>query len=70
MIIIAKAHIRAKGMHPFRVRKQQFSLEETRLCGMGKNRHEPNVLAALLQACSWRGMCCHAGHDWGDGRRG
>jgi IS5 family transposase len=47
LIEIAKAHIRAKGEHPFRVVKQQFSFQKTRLRGMAKNRCKVHVLAAL-----------------------
>jgi IS5 family transposase len=43
----AKAHIRAKVEHPFRVIKQQFGFQKTRLRGMMKNRCKVNVLAAL-----------------------
>ena len=47
LIETAKAHIRAKGEHPFRVIKQQFGFQKTRLRGMAKNRCKVNVLAAL-----------------------
>jgi len=47
LIEMAKAHIRAKGEHPFRVIKQQFGFQKTRLRGMAKNRCKVNVLAAL-----------------------
>ena len=47
LIETAKAHIRAKGEHPFRVIKQQFGFQKTRLRGMAKNRCKINVLAAL-----------------------
>jgi IS5 family transposase len=43
----AKAHIRAKGEHPFRVIKQQFGSQKTRLRRMLINRCKVNVLAAL-----------------------
>lgn len=43
----AKAHVRAKVEHPFRVIKQQFGFQKTRLRGMLKNRCKVNVLAAL-----------------------
>ncbi len=33
--------------HPFRVIKQQFGFQKTRLRGMAKNRCKVNVLAAL-----------------------
>ena len=53
LVETAKAHIRAKGEHPFRVNKQQFGLQKTRLRGMLKNSCKVNVLAALsnLGAC-------------------
>jgi IS5 family transposase len=47
LIETAKAHIRARGEHPFRVIKQQFGFQKTRLRGMLKNRCKVNVLAAL-----------------------
>jgi IS5 family transposase len=47
LIETAKAHIRAKGEHPFRVIKRQFGFQKTRLRGMLKNRCKVNVLAAL-----------------------
>jgi IS5 family transposase len=43
----AKAHIRAKGEHPFRVIKRQFGFQKTRLRGMLKNSCKVNVQAAL-----------------------
>ena len=43
----AKAHIRAKVEHPFRVMKQQFGFQKTRLRGIGKNHCKVMVLAAL-----------------------
>jgi transposase, IS5 family len=43
----AKAHIRAKVEHPFRVIKQQFGFQKTRLRGMAKNSCKVKVLAAL-----------------------
>ena len=43
----AKAHIRAKVEHPFRVMKQQFGFQQTRLRGMAKNHCKVMVLAAL-----------------------
>ena len=46
LIETAKAHIRAKGEHPFRVMKQQFGFQKTRLRGMLKNSCKVNVLAA------------------------
>ena len=47
LIEMAKAHMRAKGEHPFRVIKQQFGFQKTRLRGMTKNRCKVQVLAAL-----------------------
>ncbi len=47
LVETAKAHIRAKGEHPFRVIKQQFGFQKTRLRGMLKNRCKVNVLVAL-----------------------
>lgn len=43
----AKAHIRAKIEQPFRVIKQQFGYQNTRLNGMIKDHCKVNVLAAL-----------------------
>jgi IS5 family transposase len=43
----AKAHVRAKVEHPFRVIKQQFGFQKTRLRGLAKNSCKINVLAAL-----------------------
>lgn len=47
MIETAKAHIRAKVEHPFRVIKLQFGLQKTQLRGLAKNSCKINVLAAL-----------------------
>jgi IS5 family transposase len=47
LIETAKAHIRAKGEHPFWVIKQQCGFQKTRLRSMLKNGCEVNVLAAL-----------------------
>ena len=47
LIETAKAHVRAKVEHPFRVIKKQFGFEKTRLRGLAKNRCKINVLAAL-----------------------
>ena len=47
LIETAKAHIRAKVEHPFRVIKQQFGFQKTSLRGMAKNHCKINVLAAL-----------------------
>ena len=43
----AKAHIRSKVEHPFRMIKQQFGFQKTRLRGLAKNRCKITVLAAL-----------------------
>ncbi len=47
LVEAAKAHIRAKVEHPFRVIKQQFGFQKTRLRGMTKNCCKIKVLAAL-----------------------
>jgi len=47
LIETAKAHVRAKVEHPFRVIKRQFGFQKTRLRGMLKNHCKVNVLAAL-----------------------
>jgi len=47
LIETAKAHIRSKVEHPFRVIKQQFGFQKTRLRGLAKNRCKINVLAAM-----------------------
>jgi IS5 family transposase len=47
LIETAKAHVRAKGEHLFRVIKQQFGFQKTRLRVMTKNRCKVNVIAAL-----------------------
>jgi len=47
LIETAKAHIRAKVEHPFRVIKQQFGFQKTQLRGLVKNRCKIHVLAAL-----------------------
>jgi IS5 family transposase len=47
LIETAKAHIRSKVEHPFRVIKQQFGFQKTRLRGLAKNRCKIQVLAAL-----------------------
>ena len=47
LIETAKAHIRAKVEHPFRVIKRQFGFQKTRLRGLLKNSCKVNVLAAL-----------------------
>jgi IS5 family transposase len=47
LIETAKAYIRAKVEQPFRVIKQQFGCQKTRLRGMAKNRCKVHVIAAL-----------------------
>ena len=47
LIETAKAHIRSKVEHPFRVIKQQFGFQKTRLRGLAKNRCKIHMLAAL-----------------------
>jgi IS5 family transposase len=47
LVEAAKAHVRAKVEHPFRVIKQQFGFHKTRLRGITKNRCKVNVIAAL-----------------------
>jgi IS5 family transposase len=55
LIETAKAHIRAKVEHPFRVIKQQFGFQKTRLRGLAKNRCKVNVMAALTNLYLARG---------------
>jgi len=55
LVETAKAHIRAKVEHPFRVIKRQFGFQKTRLRGMLKNRCKVNVLAALSNLFMARG---------------
>jgi IS5 family transposase len=47
LIEAAKAYVRAKVEHPFRVIKQQFGFYKTRLRGLAKNSCKINVIAAL-----------------------
>ena len=47
LVETAKAHIRAKVEHPFRVMKQQFGFQKTRLRARLKNRCKIHVLVAL-----------------------
>jgi IS5 family transposase len=47
LVETAKAHIRSKVEHPFRVIKQQFGFQNTRLRGLAKNSCKMHVLAAL-----------------------
>ena len=43
----AKAHVRAKVEHPFRVIKHQFGFQKTRYRGIKKNDHKLKMLFAL-----------------------
>ena len=56
LIETVKAHIRSKGEQPFRVIKQQFGFQKTRLLGLAKNRCKINVLAALSNLFQARGQ--------------
>ena len=47
LIETGKAHIRCQGEHPFRVIKQQFGFQKTRLHGLAKNRCKIDLLASL-----------------------
>ena len=47
LIETAKAHIRAKVEHLFRVIKQHFGFQKTRLRGLAKKRCKIDVLSAL-----------------------
>ena len=58
LIETAKAHIRSKGEHPFRVIKQQFGFQKTRLRGMAKNRCKVHVIAALTNLFLARRILC------------
>jgi IS5 family transposase len=51
----AKAHIRSKVEHPFRVIKQQFGFQKTRLRGLAKNHCKINVMTALTNLYLARG---------------
>ena len=55
LIETAKAHVRAKVEHPFRVIKHQFGFQKTRLRFLAKNRCKINVLAALTNLYLARG---------------
>ena len=57
----AKAHIRAKVEHPFRVIKQQFGFQKTRLRGIAKNHCKVNVLAAPTNLYLARGYLMATG---------
>ena len=47
LVETAKAHMRAKVVHPLRVIKWQWGFQKTRLRGMFKNRYTVNVLSEL-----------------------
>jgi IS5 family transposase len=47
LIETAKKHVRAKVEYPFRIIKQQFGFQKTRLRGLAKNSCKINELAAL-----------------------
>jgi len=55
LIETAKAHIRSKVEYPFRVIKQQFGFQKTRLRGLAKNHCKINVMAALTNLYLARG---------------
>ena len=61
LVETAKAHIRAKVEHPFRVIKQQFGVQKTRLRGIAKNHCKVNVLAALTNLYLARGYLLATG---------
>ena len=61
LIETAKAHIRAKVEHPFRVIKQQFGFQKKRLRGLAKNVCKINVLAALSNLFQGRRRLLAAG---------
>ena len=57
----AKAHIRSKVKHPFRVFKTQFGFQKIGLGGLDKNRCTFSVLAALLRLFEARRQLLSAG---------
>ena len=61
LVETAKAHIRAKVEHPFRVIKQQFGFQKTRLRGIAKNHCKVNVMAALTNLYLARGYLLSTG---------
>ena len=61
LVETAKAHIRAKVEHLFRVIKEQFGFRETRLREMVKNHCKVNVLAALTNLFLARGYLLATG---------
>jgi len=64
LIETAKAHIRSKVEHPFRVIKQQFGFQKTRLRGLAKNRCKINVLAALTNLFMARRQLLATASGW------
>jgi transposase, IS5 family len=48
LIETAKAHIRAKVEHPFRVIKQPFGFQRTRLCSRADSKSVPGSLAGAV----------------------
>jgi len=55
LIETAKAHIHAKVEYPFRVIKQEFGCQKTRLRGLAKNHCKINVMTALTNLYLARG---------------
>ena len=51
----SRPYIRSKDEHPFRVIKQQFGFQKTRLRGLAKNRCKINVMSALTNLYFARG---------------
>ena len=51
----AKAHFSPKVKHPFRVIKQQFGFQKTRLRGLAKSHCKVNFLVALTNLYLARG---------------
>ena len=78
LIETAKAHIRAKVEHPFRVIKRQFGFQKTRLRVMFLPRPPAERGGATrtaarsmfwqhYQTYSWCAMSCYARRDFGSG---
>ena len=61
LIETAKAHIRSQGEHPFRVIKQQFGFQKTKLRGLAQNRLKIHVLTALSNLFQERRQLLMAG---------
>ena len=61
LVETAKAHIRAKVEHPFRVIKQQFGYQKNRLRVIAKNHCKVNVLAGLTNLYLARGYLMATG---------